>query len=284
MKRLSFAILIAVPVCINAFTTGDSINYLSLKDTIFITIGNHQEKIFEHRVAPKQTLYSLARFYGLTFTELYFYNPELEASEIAIGQPIKIPIPNRAIIRYKDKDFKADEHIPVCYKVRHGDTMYGIAKRVFEMPIDTVLSRNNLNSFTLSPGQILEMGWMHVGGIPQNYRRSRGHTLLDSNRDYRNKYFQDRNIKKEYAQQGIAHWQKESTLQGEFLALHREAPINSIISINNPMNNRTLYAKVIGRIPEAVYADNVIVVITPKSAMLLGARDANFFTKLRYLK
>ena len=284
MKHLIFAFLIIFPLSIQAFFTGDSLNYLSLKDTIFITIGNYQEKIFEHRIAPKQTLYSLAKFYGLSLSEVYYYNPDLEDAEIAINQPIRVPIPNRAIKRYKGENFEADKHIPVCYQVKPGDTMYGISKRIFEMPIDTILKRNNLSTFTVSPGQILTMGWMHIGGIPEDFRIFRGHPLWKHNQAFRNHYFQDRQVKKEYLERGIARWQKESEQQGEFLALHRKAPINSIIAINNPMNNRTLYAKVIGRIPDAVYENNVVVVLAPKAAMLLGARDANFFVKMRYLK
>ncbi len=284
MKRLIITSLLFFSFYIQVFSTGDSINYLSIKDTIFIMTGNYQEKIFEHHIAAKQTLYSLAKFYGLSLTEIYYYNPELEDEEIAINQAIKIPIPNRAIKRYKDENFQANKHVPVCYKVKHGDTMYGISKRIFEMPIDTILARNNLASFTLSPGQILKMGWMHIDGIPESYRKFRGHPLWKNNQVYRNRYIQDRQVKKEYLERGIAHWQKESNMEGEFLALHRKAAINSIIAINNPMNNRTLYAKVIGRIPGAVYEDNVVVVLSPKSAMLLGARDANFFVKMRYLK
>ncbi len=284
MKHLIIILLFSFPLCLQAFFTGDSLNYLSLKDTIFITTGNYQEKIFVHHIAAKQTLYSLSKFYGLSLAEVYYYNPELEDAEIAIDQAIKIPIPNRAIKRYKGDDFEGDKHIPVCYKVKVGDTMYGISKRVFEMPIDTILRRNNLTTFTISPGQILKMGWMNIEGIPESYRKFRGHPLWKNNKVYRDRYYQARQVKKEYLERGIGHWQKKSNQQGEFLALHRKAPINSIIAINNPMNNRTLYAKVIGRIPDAVYANNVVIVISPKAAMLLGARDANFFVKMRYLK
>jgi len=284
MKHFIITLLFSFPLYLQAFFTGDSLNYLSLKDTIFITTGNYQEKIFEHHISRNQTLYSLAKFYGLSLAEVYYYNPDLEDAEISIDQAIKIPIPNRAIKRYKGTDFEDDKHIPVCYKVKTGDTMYGISKRVFETPIDTILARNNLTTSTISPGQISKMGWMNIEGIPESYRKFRGHPLWKNNKVYRNHYHQARQIKKEYLERGIAHWQKESNQQGEFLALHRKAPINSIIAINNPMNNRTLYVKVIGRIPNAVYENNVIVVISPKAALLLGGRDANFFIKMRYLK
>jgi hypothetical protein len=79
MKHLIIASFFLFPFKLQAFFTGDSLNYLNFKDTIFITIGNYQEKIFEHHIAPKQTLYSLAKFYGLSLTEVYYYNPELNS-------------------------------------------------------------------------------------------------------------------------------------------------------------------------------------------------------------
>ena len=50
------------------------------------------------------------------------------------------------------------------------------------------------------------------------------------------------------------------------------------------MNNRKVYAKVIGRIPENVYGSDVVVVISSKVANFLGAKDPRFFVRVRYLK
>jgi len=49
------------------------------------------------------------------------------------------------------------------------------------------------------------------------------------------------------------------------------------------MSSRTLYAKVIGRIPEG-YERNIEVVLSPEAARKLGARDPRFFVKTKYSK
>jgi hypothetical protein len=49
------------------------------------------------------------------------------------------------------------------------------------------------------------------------------------------------------------------------------------------MKNRTAYAKVIGRIPDRAYGDEIIVVLSPSVAKMLGARDPKFFVEIRYL-
>ena len=284
MKKTLFAIALFFPLFLCASYTGDSLNYLTNKDTIFLDVGAYQEKVFHHYIAPKQTLFSLAKFYGLNLEELYYYNPTLRDNVVSIGQPIRIPIPNRAIKRYQNKDFQAERHIPVCYVIKKGDTMYNISKRIFQMPIDTIMVRNQLTDFTLSLGQVLLVGWMSVDGIPESYRKFRGHPVWKRNQVLKRRYFRARQVKQERTNSGVAYWQKNTKSISELYALHRYAPVNSIIAVNNPMKNRTVYVKVIGRLPESVYSSNVVVVLSPKAATMLGAKDARFFVKVSYLK
>lgn len=266
-------------------TTGDSVQYLSLQDTIFLEFSSYQEKIFNHYIAPKQTLYSISKFYGLSLEELYYYNPELRDQPVSIGQAINIPIPNKSIVRYQIPGFDQRKFVPVCYRIRKGDTMYNISKRTFKMPIDTVMARNNLTSFELSIGQVLQLGWMSIDGIPETNRKFRGHPIWKKNETMRRKYDNNKQVKKEYQQRGVAYWQKQTTAKGdEMFALHRNAPINSIIAVTNPMKKRTVYVRVIGRIPGSVYGDNVITVLSSAAAKMLGAKDARFYVKVRYTK
>lgn len=265
--------------------TGDSLHYLTLKDSVYLEFAAYQEKVFYHYMAPKQTLYSLANFYGLNIDEIYYYNPEVKGNNISVGTKIKIPIPNKSIIRFKNENFDANKHVPIFYKVKKGDTIFNLAKRVFKMPIDTVMVRNNLSSFTLSLDQILQLGWMSVDGIPESNRRFRGHPIWKKNETMRRKYNQHREIKKEYTQRGVAFWQKQNgTQESKLYALHRNAPINSVIAVTNPMKKRTVYVKVIGRMPNSVYNDNVKVVVSSTAARMLGAKDAKFYVQIRYTK
>ena len=115
--------------------TGDSLQYLTSQDTIFLKSGLYSEKVFTHVLAPKQTLYSLSRFYGLTLEELYFYNPQNEGGHYNVGSKIEIPIPNRSIIRYRPANFDASQFVPVYYVVKKGETMFHVARRLFKLPL-----------------------------------------------------------------------------------------------------------------------------------------------------
>lgn len=283
MKNYLIALLLQLPIFVAAMT-GDSTRYLLPQDTVFLTIGTYQEKIFVHQVEKNQTLYSLARFYGLHLEELYYYNPKLQTKTLSPQEKVRIPIPNRAIIRYRPRDFTPQQYAPIYYVVKKGDTFFSISTKLFKMPMDTIAARNNLTSSVLSINQQLFIGWMSIEGIPEHYRKFKGNPEWKKSQYLRNKYVQGRGVKGEQYEQGVAFWQKNGDMRSDLYALHRKAPINSVIAVTNPMNRRKVYAKVIGRIPENVYGSDVIVVISPKVADFLGAKDPRFFVRVFYLK
>lgn len=262
--------------------TGDSISYLTLKDTIFLSIGSYGEKIFEHSLERKQTLFSLSRFYGLSVEELYYYNAGLKERGTSVGQKIRVPIPNRAIKRYRDEGFLSNEHVPIYYIVKKGDTMYRIAKHFFKMPVEELMIRNRLENPALKAGQMLHVGWMHLLGIPEELRHAGGGPLARRNQAMKKVYLRELGNRREYKGQGVGFWLKNSKEDSDLYALHRYAKVNSVIAIENPMKRRTVYAKVIGKIPDTAYGNDIEVVLSPLSAKLLGAKDSRFFVKVRY--
>jgi len=263
--------------------TGDSLSYLTPQDTVFLSAGSYGQKIFTHIMEPKQTLYSLSKFYGLTLDELYFYNPENEGGQYGPGSQIKIPIPNRSIIRYKPADYSPYLYVPIYYVVKKGETMYHVAQRLFKLPIDTIMDRNNLVEPTLSVGHKLLIGWMDIYGIPETYRQHKGHPLWQKSYAYKKKYYAAKQSKKEYRRKGPAVFINGTKSTSDLLVMHRYAPVGSIVQITNPMKKRTLYAKVIAKTP-STYDANVEIVVSPRVGKMLGVRDKKFYVKTRYLR
>ncbi len=269
---------------VKIYATGDSLYYLLPTDSVILSIENYGEKIFTHKIEKKQTLFSLAHFYGLSMQELYYYNPGLKETSVKLHQGIRVPIPNRAIRRYLPDDETAIGYVPVYYQVKKGDTVYGIAKRSFRIPEDTLRQRNNLYSNDLKAGQLLHVGWMNMSGVPEDARQVSGGPLAKRNFAMKKIYLREANGKKEKEHQGVAFWLKNSKEESDFYALHRYAPLNSVIAVENPMTKRTVYVKVIGKIPDAAYGYDVVVVVSPLIAKLLGARDPRFFVHVKYHK
>ena len=286
MKFLTTLTLLLLPIFIFAHH-GDSLTYLTPQDSVFLTVNESNQKIIIHQFEQKQTMYSLAKFYGLEFNEVMYYNEDLETvSDIPVGTFINIPIPNKAIKRYQRSDFDATKHASIYYKVKKGDTLYGIAKRMFRMPVEDVQKRNNLEGNTLSLGQYLHVGWMSTDGIPREYRKLKPvPPEWQASQLNERHYLQAKGIKSERTQSGVAAWNKNSKNQGKLTCLHSSAPMNSILEVTNPMNKRSIFVKVIGRPSRKVYyGPNVKVVLTPKVAKMLGARDPRFYVNIRFLR
>lgn len=260
----------------------DTTKYLTAKDTIFITLNeNTSEKIFEHKISKGQTLYSLARFYGLNEEELYPYNPNLKSNVVGIGQLVRIPIPNAAIKRFKGDNFKRWKYVPVVFKVKKGDNLYKIAKTLFRMPVDSVVKWNNLPNQTIAPGQNLHVGWMSLDGVSDTIR-----TIRKSVVDVKKKQLEANFTKqsKSVEQKGAAFWQKNGNAHTDYYCLHRSAKIGSTIAITNGMNFKTVYAKVIGKIPENAHGNEVVIIVAPSVAKQLAAKDEKFFVKIKYVE
>lgn len=87
-------------------------------------------------VKSGDTLYAIARKYGVSVDDLMSYN-NLKSNSLSIGQVIKIPS------KGSNK-----------YIVKSGDTLYKIAKDN-NITVDELMSLNNLNNSNLSIGQVL---------------------------------------------------------------------------------------------------------------------------------
>ena len=264
--------------------TGNETRYLKYGDTLMVSINDFQEKFFSHKLENKQTLFSMAKFYGLKINELYYYNPELVNTAPKVGQLIKIPLPNRAMIRERDKKFKVKSSIPVFYVVRTQENLLKIAEIYFNMKADSLKSRNKLTNDALKVGQKLLIGWVSVEGITEEQRKIKGPAILQILQNNRALHQNESVGKKMYSNRGIAFWQKDSKMGSGLYALHRDCPENTMVAIHNPMKNKTIYAKVIGKIPPGTQDDAVEVVISPSAAKLLGALDPKFFVKVKYFK
>jgi LysM domain len=286
-QQTMWRIFILLLPCFSLHATGDSLRYLTNRDTVYLSIGPGGEKIFEHKLAKGQTIFSLAKFYGMSMDLLKFYNPGLNLDAVPLGKKIKVSIPNQAIIRYRQKGFNPRQYAPVYYRVKAGDNLFRLGKVYFRMPEDTIKARARLKDGALQPGQLVHIGWMSPFPIPSDYQKrpaipstlKKAVALKEIFDAYpKNKKFSV------YRNQGIAKWQKDQLNSQNYYALHDQAPIGSVIEIYNPVTRRTVYAKVLGKIPGAAYSKNMAVMLSQPTAKLLGAKDPNFFVKIKYYK
>lgn len=284
MRKLTLT-LTGILLFLHLSATGDSLRYLTAKDTVFLSADDFGNKIFKHTMEQGQTFYSLARFYGLKLDALYAFNPELDKEgHFAIGQAISIPIPDSAIVKSRKAANPVSNFAPVFYEVKHGDTFYRIAKHFFNLPLDTLKARNRLENTLMRTGQKLHVGWLSLAGVPDSLQLLNENPLSARMLQLKMRYDALKTVKKAQFQNGAAYWQREKKGNDDCYALHRSAPVGSVIEITNPMKKKTVYAKVIAPIPDRAYGDDIVVVLSPSVAKLLGSKDAKFFVEVRYFQ
>ncbi|MES2796559.1 MAG: peptidoglycan-binding protein, partial [Bacteroidota bacterium] len=68
----------------------------------------------------------------------------------------------------------------------------------------------------------------------------------------------------------------------KYLALHKSAPLGTLIQVKNETNGATVWVKVIGRLPELDQNQNVIIKLSPRAMDRISPVDKRFRAKINY--
>jgi hypothetical protein len=79
---------------------------------------------------------------------------------------------------------------------------------------------------------------------------------------------------------GAANFLEDNTSGNPYLALYNGAETGSIIKVTNMMNKKTVYVKVVGRVPASDASKEVILKLSNKVATELGALDEKFLVEV----
>lgn len=291
MKKFgSFLILLmAFAANVQAFSMVEDtvivpIRMLHPTDSIEVTVDAKGRKFLHHKVKQGQTLYAISKYYGLDATDLIHYNPTLSGG-VQLGQTLFIPIGNRDIKWQKNSKSIKWRMIEVVYIVKPKDTVFKIAKTHFNMPMEVFRALNNMTSDTLEIGDKVIVGWIDIDGIPEKagVRAWLPMALYQDYKQLKAAYIKGKTGKKEIIEKGPATWNKNSHGDNLF-ALHKTAPIGTVLKVTNPLNNRTLYVKVVGKLQTAGYGYDTILVLSPAAAKALAGVNRNFRVNITYFE
>lgn len=281
LRRFTLLLFALLPILLYA-QTGDRDNYLTFRDSIDIRVEKSRVYI-QHQMAPGQTLFGLSRFYGLELDELLYYNPAYKANGPQIGDTLAVPLPRKSILAYWYPGYKRWKGAPLMYTVRKGETLFQISRRHFNIPLDSLVAYNKLKSMDVQPGVRLFVGWLSTKGVADSIRTFSGHPLWEESYRMRSRYLRLRKVANEIEEQGFAS-RIFSDMSGEDLVvLHDHSEINEILALKNPLNNRIVFARVIGRIPPGTYPPGTVLVASEPVVRLLAVKDQRFFVRIKYL-
>lgn len=260
----------------------DSTPYLALSDSILLQEDRMANQLkFVHRIKNGQSLYGVAAYYGLKLDDIYLLNPRLRAGyqtgdEVEIVMP---PVALRSFIPYDSIDY----FVPAFWTLEKGQTIYGLTHRLLKLPSEEVLYINNpgIEQGNLKLGQQLFIGWMSINGISSEMQAEVEDPYVRLNKGMREQWESSSKGKKLKSANGKAAWASNGD-RNKFMALHRTAPLNSLVEIMDKRTGKTLYCRVVGRIPDQVYDQNVQVVVSPLLVKAFGVRDRYFYVQVKH--
>lgn len=279
---------------------------------IEVYFDEYENLVTDYTLQKDKTIYKAARLFHRTVELIMEYNDLTKSNEMAKGSQIRVPIDLAFVYRgVSTKGFKSTKFVPLVYTVKPKDNLFRIAKVYCDEDVKTMMKRNNLKSHSLKIGQKLVVGWIPIDAESRQYYSDHqqnieeptiGPTELptvepiatmvkeveseesmlipESTND--DGLLPEEIVEDDLTREkGIAIWTKTSKGHSRY-ALHPTARLNSEIELYNPLVNRTVTAKVIGRIPEGAYNNDVSVIISPATAVSLGALDGRFKVEMKY--
>lgn len=274
----------------------------STRDSIGVENLNGK-KVILHKIEAKETYYSLSRKYKVTPQAIMDFNngKALQPSET-------IKIPTQINFTEKPTSFSSgnQKSKESTHKVIAKESLYSIASK-YNMRVDDLKLLNGLTSTNLTIGQTLKVLVSDEVSINQKVEtNTAGKPVLVENKPkpepklpvpevskikYIDSTDSQRNIEipknrygiTEVNDKGLAVWIDDDNLDAsKSYALHRTAPVGTIVKITNPMTDRSVFAKVVGRFTENQTTKDVIIVLTKATADAIGALDKRFLVNITF--
>ena len=291
MRKFLLSLMVLVLAATSSFSQADSLGIKKEGDKYFVI----------HKVMSGQTLYSLARRYGTTVTEIKAKNAEL-VNDLKVGQIINIPYGKpmgQAEIPTKNSAQAAKNHT-----VAAGETLFAISQK-YGVDVNEIKKLNGLTSNALAVGQTLKISVaakttqevtpptttptekpvakpIEKPKVTDTTQKVTNPVSTDveeiANESYNGSPFN------EIVEEGQAELIIEDESSTKFLALHKTAKVGTVIKVKNRMNNLTVYVRVVGEIPDTADNQNILIKLNKRAYDQLKALDNRFLVELSYFQ
>lgn len=252
----------------------------------------------KHIVAEKETMFSIARQYGLTVDELRQLN-NITGNAISTGQELIVrkngttttPSTNTT----KANSLPAQQQLKGVHTVAEKETLFSIARQ-YGISVDQLKEWNSLTGNDLKFGQTLFV----VRPVNQGMTVSEPEkpVIVESKpvevevKPAETKPVVATPIKisegykdgKEVLETGLAELIEGTQGNRKYLALHRSAPTGTILKIKNQMNDREVFVRVIGQLPDTVGNEKLVIKISKSAYDRLSAIDPKFMVEVTWYK
>lgn len=256
--------------------------------------NNNGKQVIIHKLEAKETYYSLSRKYGVSHRDIMSFNNN---KSLKVGDVIKIPsersysiaAPQQASSTSQNPSTSTAQQTSgnqpsgggTLYKVGAGETLYTIAKR-FQVTVAQIVAKNNLsNGQAIKAGQTIVIPNDNEEPEPVAPQETEAEPIIVPEKS--TSLPAERYGLKQVNERGVGVWLEGlNSDSGNMLALHRTAPVGTVVKITNPMNQKITFAKIVGKYTENATTRDAVIVISKATADLLGILDKRFLINISY--
>ncbi|MDJ1504809.1 LysM peptidoglycan-binding domain-containing protein [Xanthocytophaga agilis] len=241
----------------------------------------------KHTVANGEGLYSIARKYKVTVDNLRDWN-DLRSDNIDIGQELVVSLPEnaQAATTVAHTETKPHETVKttIIEKVPEKKTTAPIVSTTTPAPVTNTVAVTTPVSTESKPVTIDPTATAmatpastgksvdSIGNKEEEKAAEKATPLVINNSGY---------VKT--VETGMAEAITDGASSDLFLALHRTAPVGTIMQVRNEMNDQSVFVKVVGKLPDTGDNDKVIVKLSKKAYERLAAVDKRFRVQVSYM-
>jgi hypothetical protein len=173
------------------------------------------------------------------------------------------------------------------YIVELSETLYSISLK-FNLDIQNIKDWNNLASNNLSVGQKLDLNKSSRDSVIYKPKPVVITKPIDTlyvstdNSRFKKKTEMNDNIEKTL-EEGFAAKIEKTQDTRKYLALHRNAPIGTVIEVKNQMTDLSIFARVVGKLPETGLNQNVLIRLSHAAFSKLGALNSKIPVEIGFV-
>jgi len=248
-----------------------------------------------HKVAMKETLFSISRQYGVSVDDIKKWN-DLKDNSLSVGQDLVIkkgttsiasttkpiaevakptePVTTTSTIKPANIKTMSGTHT-----VTEKETFYSISK-MYGASVQQLKEWNNLTSTDVKPGQVLFV--VPPVSIPEKIQTAQTETAPQTIQPVQEIKISETVIgSEEIHEKGMATIIEGTEGNRKYLAQHKTAKTGSIMKVRNSANNQEVFVRVVA--PLTTTDDDTLVKISKSAYDKLGATDPRFTVEvIRY--
>lgn len=244
-----------------------------------------------HVVAAKETMFSISQTYNVSVDEIKEWN-NLSDNSLSIGQELVI---KKSTSRSVSPQPQTSAPAKGFHIVASKETMFSIAKQ-YGVTVQQIKDWNKLEGYEISIGQELRVAPgqseslktvappVVVATEVKNEPVTKTAPPKPEVKEQTIRISEGVKNTDEISQSGLAELIEGTEGNRKYLALHRTAPVGTILKVRNEMNNREVFVRVMGKLPDTALTDKLVIKISKSAYDRLGAIDQRFRVEVTYYK